>query len=194
MFSLKRQTSRGAPDPCSLSLSLSFPIKHFFTFPHQFPSFSLHLKHFTHNPPTGRISPPLFPSALYSSPSVRVELSLDLFLYSSGRKDREEMTRPPVWRQFGHWSDHSGAKCEPLSGTAPLQTALLFFFLLWFLNEVVRADAQRRSKSTSRYLAFPSLCFVSLSPSLSLHKWFSKVPQMAWRCFSGWRKNVVEEK
>lgn len=153
---------------------------------------SLHLKHFTHNPPMGHISWP--PSlSLFSSPPFGVELSVDLFLFSIGRKGRDETTRPPSEASLGPDRIRAGLSVSFSAGRPlfklPSSSSSSFSHCKWgHLFCSIQADSQRCSKPTSHYLAFPSLCFVSLRGcplvplslplTLSLHKWFPMLPQL----------------
>lgn len=172
---------RGAPDLSSVSLSLSLSITLLL--------FSLQLflsifQAFLPQSPLLEISPlpatisntsptvlpwaTLFglPPSLFF-PTVGVELSVDLFLFSFGRKGRDEATRPPSEASLGPDQIRAGLSVSFSAGwplfKLPSSSSSSFSHCKWgHLFCSIQADAQRCSKPTSHYLAFPSLCFVSL--------------------------------
>lgn len=114
-------------------------------------------------------------------PTIWVELPVDLFLFSFGRKGRDEATRPPSEASLGPDQIRAGLSVSFSAGRPlfklPSSSSSSFSHCKWgHLFCSIQADAQRCSKPTSHYLAFPSLCFVSLrgcplvslSPSLYL--------------------------
>ncbi len=163
---------RGNPDLSAFSLLLS--LTHFL-----FCSFSVSFKHFVHFPksPSFKISPlpATSPYILSSSPSVLLLFSslpagVDLFLFSSAERAGRRQLDPPSDASLGPDRSPAGLSVSRSAGRPPLQTLHLFLFLFlvsrhrkWgHLSWSIQADAQRCSKTTSHYLAFPSLCFVSL--------------------------------